>query len=351
MTLDPIPEDEFQDNVVKLTNYVSDPDDILGNLSFSIHSLSQSGYIDIFIDDNNWLDIHPKHDFDGTAQVTLKVIDDEHNSDLTTVDITITPTNDLPIVDIVEPKNGSTVGGETEIIGSAYDAEDELSMVEIRIGDGDWVPVNGLSYWTYTFDVDMYRQTHTGAKTILVKARAKDATGNMSFLDMAYLFIRQPKSDTDGDGYQDHVDRFITNPNEWSDSDDDGFGDNTDKFKRDETQWNDTDGDGYGDNPNGNNPDIFPFDPTQWNDLDRDGHGDNPWGNEGDHYPNDPEKWQKEGDAGSTGKEPQSQEDMMFLLGMLGLVVVIVLMLMVFAFLFMTIKRNKKEKENESENE
>lgn len=81
--------------------------------------------------------------------------------------------------------------------------------------------------------------------------------------------------DTDGDGYDDNVDAFPNDANEWSDSDGDGYGDNSDAFPNDSTQWTDRDGDGYGDNPNGKNPDEFPDDPTEWRDSDNDGIGDN----------------------------------------------------------------------------
>jgi hypothetical protein len=346
ITIAPIPEDEPSEHVLKLTDYVMDPDDAKGNLSFSIYSISQSGYLDVIIDDMNYLSLYPKLDFDSTAKVTLLVVDDEHNQDLTTVEVSIIPTNDLPVVEIVEPRNGSMVNGKVEVIGSAYDAEGALAKVEIRVGeDGDWVPVNGLTYWTYDLDVDEYLVTHKGALQILLKARAEDETGNRSFLAKTYLYIRRPKEDNDDDGVQDHIDRFPNNPHEWEDSDDDGYGDNSDMFKKDETQWNDTDGDGYGDNPEGNNPDIFPYDPTQWNDLDRDGHGDNPWGNSGDDYPNDPERWQKEGSE--TEDIVSAEEDALVYLGALGLLVVIILTALVFIFLMMNWMRNKKnEKEN-----
>jgi hypothetical protein len=328
ITLPPFPEDQPQVDILRLYKYVTDPDDSLENLSFSINSISESGYIDITIDDEGYLSIYPKHDFDGMAYVTLAVTDDEHNRDLTNVEIEVIPSNDLPVVEIVEPANGSVVSGVIEIIGSAYDAEDELSLVEIRIGDdGSWVPVNGLTYWTYDFDVDSYEATHKGIQVLLVKARAEDATGNRSLSDKVYLYLRRPKVDRDEDGVPDNMDRFPDNPSEWQDSDDDGYGDNIDKFKLDATQWNDTDSDGYGDNPDGNSPDRFPYDPTQWEDIDGDGHGDNPRGNAGDYYRNDPERWLEEEEASLD--RATSEEDDTFLLALLGLIVVIVLTLMV----------------------
>ena len=50
--------------------------------------------------------------------------------------------------------------------------------------------------------------------------------------------------DSDGDGYNDNIDKFPDNPNEWKDSDDDGTGDNSDDFPNDECATNDMDDDG-----------------------------------------------------------------------------------------------------------
>ncbi|MCK4366235.1 MAG: hypothetical protein KAW45_09290 [Thermoplasmatales archaeon] len=67
--------------------------------------------------------------------------------------------------------------------------------------------------------------------------------------------IHEETKDTDGDGYNDDVDYFPKNANEWSDSDEDGIGDNSDAFPNNATEWLDTDSDGYGDNS-----DDFPKD-------------------------------------------------------------------------------------------
>jgi len=65
--------------------------------------------------------------------------------------------------------------------------------------------------------------------------------------------------DTDGDGYDDEVDMFPNNPDEWDDTDNDGYGDNGDAFPTDPTEHLDSDGDGVGDNA-----DFYPTDPERW---------------------------------------------------------------------------------------
>lgn len=61
--------------------------------------------------------------------------------------------------------------------------------------------------------------------------------------------------DADNDGYEDDIDKFPQDPNEWNDTDNDGYGDNSDAFPNDQSEWEDTDNDGYGDNT-----DQFPYD-------------------------------------------------------------------------------------------
>ncbi len=346
ITLEPIPEDIPQNDLLLLSNYVTDADDVIGNLSYSVHSLTYSGYIDILIDEEtSYLSIYPQDDFDSTAKMTLAVTDDEHNSDLITVDIKIIPSNDRPIVKISEPGNGTWVQGVVEIIGSAYDPEDELSNVEIAIGDsGSWTPVNGLGYWTYDLDLSIFTKSQT---QLVVKVRAEDATGSQSISDKVYINIKHPQDDTDGDGVQDIMDKFPLNPSEWEDSDGDGFGDNQDKFPEDVTQGLDTDSDGYGDNPQGNREDKFPYDSTQWQDTDGDGHGDNDWGNNGDYYPYDPEKWRKDGAVSTgSGSDKGSGTNDFYSLTLIGLVITIMLTILI--LINYLVKSNKiKKKMNE----
>ena len=125
--------------------------------------------------------------------------------------------------------------------------------------------------------------------------------------------------DSDGDGWSDLNDMFVSNPSQWIDNDGDGVGDNYtwgniingirvseygDAFPTDSTQQKDRDGDGYGDNPDGFLPDTcpdifgtstlggnigcpdsdgdgwtddddaFPDEPSQHSDIDGDGYGD-----------------------------------------------------------------------------
>jgi hypothetical protein len=68
-------------------------------------------------------------------------------------------------------------------------------------------------------------------------------------------------TDYDNDGYENSVDAFPNNPNEWLDTDADGIGNNADP---------DDDNDGVLDEQ-----DVFPLNILEWEDFDQDGIGDN----------------------------------------------------------------------------
>ena len=92
-------------------------------------------------------------------------------------------------------------------------------------------------------------------------------------------------TDYDNDGYENSVDAFPNNPNEWLDTDSDGIGNNADP---------DDDGDGVLDEQ-----DVFPLNILEWQDFDQDGIGDNSDNdddNDGvvdslDNFPLDSSRW------------------------------------------------------------
>ena len=104
--------------------------------------------------------------------------------------------------------------------------------------------------------------------------------------------------DSDGDNVGNNADAFPDDISEWSDTDSDEFGDNVDNCIdvpgtsiSDRIGCPDTDGDGYSD-PNDNylshpygSADAFPYDETQWRDQDDDGYGDSYVGTKGDQCP------------------------------------------------------------------
>jgi len=290
-------EDESRIDWINLNNYTSDPDDDYETLTYSVESLINSAFINVYIitskdKTENLLSIIPETDFDGEAIVVLRVEDDEHNFALEEFKITMIPEPDIPVVKILSPLNNNTVSGVVTISGMAFDAENNLERVEIKFGN-TWLPVDGITYWSYTWDSTEFTET---IANITIMARAVGSENRLSEPDSIKLQIDNAITDSDHDSVADLYDAFPYDPINWIDTDGDGEGDTTDSFPTDPTQWEDSDGDGYGDNPSGNLPDLFPLDPTQWEDFDADGFGDNINGNDPDYYPSDANRHSKEGD-------------------------------------------------------
>jgi hypothetical protein len=66
LSISPIPEDVPQEGILKLKNYVTDEDDKITNLTYSIFSLTHSGYLDILINEETTeLSIYPRDNFAG----------------------------------------------------------------------------------------------------------------------------------------------------------------------------------------------------------------------------------------------------------------------------------------------
>jgi parallel beta-helix repeat protein len=243
------------------------------------------------ISKNGKVIISAKENWSGIEVLKFTANDSYGGSVNDNLTVIVEPVNDPPVIDIIEPKNGSKVFGLVEITGTAYDVENSLDSVRIQIGEAGFVLVgNGLENWSYELNVTSWIDKNPNMNVLIIQAQAIDTDLARSNLEVLYLFINKPVIDSDGDGIPDYRDKFPNDPNEWNDSDGDGYGNNSDRFPFDMTQWNDTDGDTYGDNFNGNRPDRFPNDPTEWVDTDGDGYGDNC-----DYFKFDPEKWLPEG--------------------------------------------------------
>ena len=144
-----IPEDDIRLNWINLNNYTYDPDDDLETLTYTVQSVTNSAFMNVYITSTkdrtkNILNIEPEVNFDGESEVTLRVEDDDHNFALEMFKITITPKPDVPTVKILAPNDNSFVSGNVIFSGSASDVENELEVVEIKIGNSEWVQVDGL---------------------------------------------------------------------------------------------------------------------------------------------------------------------------------------------------------------
>ncbi len=330
-----IPEDTVKRDWLNLRDYVTDFDDILENLTFSIATVTNSAYMTIVIGAGGTVDILPAANFDGISKVTLRVQDDEYNFDTTSFTITMKPQNDIPTIEILSPGEREYVSGQTVIRGAAYDIEDTLERVELQIGDesNDWVIAEGTKYWTYSWDTLAYAPETP--KLVKISVRAYDGQ-NYSDLEIRELIVSNIDIDADDDGHPNTEDLFPNDPSEWADTDGDGYGNNRDLFPFNESEWADSDGDTVGDNI-----DAFPFSAADWLDTDGDGYGDNT-----DAYPNDPTRYKVARAADDT--EMDSEGSIVPYMWVIVAVIVIINVL-IFIALIMA-RRQEKSKDKDTPN-
>ncbi len=328
-----IHEDNVLYDWLNLRDHVIDLDDIMANLTFSIVTVSNSAYMTITIDPEGVIDILPGANFDGISKITLRVQDDEYNSDTESFTINMIPKNDLPTVNILSPKEREYVSGNAIIRGAAYDIEDTLERIELKIGAGssDWVVAEGSKYWTYAWDTIAYAPDTP--KLVELSVRAYDGQ-NYSELDIVELIVNNVNIDADNDGYPNTDDMFPNDPSEWADTDLDGHGNNKDMFPNNGSEWADSDGDGRGDNS-----DLFPFTATEWLDSDGDGYGDN-----SDAFPFDPTAHSTSTAAGATDKG-----DEVSIVPYMWFIIVIIIIINVLIFIAYAMSRKKELSLNKKE--
>jgi hypothetical protein len=320
-------EDTIVKNWRNLRDYVTDMDDSIENITFSIVTISNSAYLNLYIGPTGIVDIIPNPDFDGIAKVTLKAEDDEHCFALANFTIIMMPVNDIPNVQIFKPVPNSVVSGSVTIEGLATDAENNVEYVELKFGNesADWFKVNGTTYWDYVWDTLVYAPGTSAKVTVLARAFDGEDHSEVIYIN---VHVDNHNIDADGDGYPNSVDIFPNDPSEWVDTDLDGVGDNKDMFPKNASEWVDTDGDNYGDNS-----DAFPLLFSEWLDTDGDGVGDN-----ADVYPEDPDRHSLlDPQDGSGAEDPDVTE--VFLWSILAIIIILNVLIFIYY-----VKIHKREK-------
>lgn len=98
-------------------------------------------------------------------------------SDLGKVNVTINNIypNLIPEIELKEPSSGSTVEGIVEIIGTSFDGDGTVELVEVNIADFGWEAAQGTTNWSVNWDTTSYAN---GGYTIT--CRAMDDVGEYS---------------------------------------------------------------------------------------------------------------------------------------------------------------------------
>jgi hypothetical protein len=289
---------------------------------------------------------------DGIQTVYVKVSDRAGNNGSRSDDIILDtePPHSLSI----EIEDGAA---ETDDINVTLNlsAFDEVSgVVEMRFSTDN---SNWTDWETYSENKEFTLSGGEGEKTIFFKVR--DYVGNEAEPVSASITLvtdpEKPKpevKDTDGDGYDDDVDEFPNDPNEWADNDNDNIGDNLDTDDDNDffyDEWEifmgtdpndasdrplDTDGDG--------DPDGDPGNTRDWMDKDDDGDGytdaeelekgTNPL--DKDDYPDEKET------------DDDAEEAMMYLI----ILIVIIIIVVVLALAMRGKGKGEEDEESEEDN-
>ncbi len=120
---------------------------------------------------------------DRTYTVSVKVYDGSGNEDENSIEL-IVDNQDLPVVVMERPGNVVAKGNVT-LTGTAYDPDlgDEVVLVELRIDEGKWIPVDGTVAWSQVWDT---ATVDDGLHTLW--ARAFDGT-DYSFATSIVLYV------------------------------------------------------------------------------------------------------------------------------------------------------------------
>lgn len=75
--------------------------------------------------------------------------------------------NQAPTVRITAPSNHDDVSGTVDLVGTAYDQEEGLTRIEVRIGEGTWRTAEGTEDWSWEWDTE---DDYNGDYTLTARA-------------------------------------------------------------------------------------------------------------------------------------------------------------------------------------
>jgi hypothetical protein len=89
----------------------------------------------------------------GVSIDTVRVtVSDGTSGNDTSVSFKVRVTAVFPTISIGEPSNGSEVSGKVKISGTASISSGQVTRVEVRVDNGDWVVANGIASWSLDLD-------------------------------------------------------------------------------------------------------------------------------------------------------------------------------------------------------
>jgi hypothetical protein len=135
-------EDTVQLDAIKLSDYVTDTDDSVENITFSLVSNSNSENIRVIINEDSMVDIYPTtSEYAGNAIVTIRATDPGQNYSDQSFNIIYLPVNDPPEIELLTPTQNSVVASETVILTwRGFDVDSPKENISFNLFFGDSMP-------------------------------------------------------------------------------------------------------------------------------------------------------------------------------------------------------------------
>lgn len=166
---------------VNVTGTVEDPE---GSVEHVQVRVDEGPWQNATVGDGWWQQWDTTEIPSGAYNVTARASDGNWTAD-DTVNVTV---DQPPSVRIDEPSEGATLEGTVELSGTASDREDGVELVEVRLGEGPWRPVEGTTDWAREWDTttvddgdyqlsaraDDGNHTTTGTVNVTVQNQAPD---------------------------------------------------------------------------------------------------------------------------------------------------------------------------------
>lgn len=154
-------EDTSLDNTIDLHTYTHDVDDLPANWQYAITGNTDSR-CGVTIDSGRYIDINPAHNWDGYSDVTIRVKDAGGLTDTDVFRVTVTGTNDPPVMshvpDIIWQKDtsGSNIGyagnfaedPESDDSALTYTLSGTEPGCGLALDAGGWFDIKSASGWS-----------------------------------------------------------------------------------------------------------------------------------------------------------------------------------------------------------
>ena len=131
----------------------------------------------------------------GNHTIYARSYDGTDYSNIVSIEIIVNniPSNHKPIVDIIFPLDRAVVRGIITIYGEASDedGDESITKVEIKIGDGNWIVINGTTTWNYSWDTTKYENGD-----YVIQARAYDGV-EYSSIDSITVTVKNEGKEKD----------------------------------------------------------------------------------------------------------------------------------------------------------